>query len=281
VTEQDMARMPTLSWFPVRFLTDMMRGEKSVESWLVQARNLGFSYVEIHHALITGEQRLRSIQSRLQELALGVSMLTCAPDFTNPDPQVRKYQVDELKKQVDIAAFLGAPAIRVTAGMAYPNVGISDGIDWACCCLMKVAEYAEPKRIRLCLENHYKDRAWDRLDFAVDVGIFLELFDRLETSPVMVNFDTAQPMVVDIDEIGLLERVKHKVYNVHVGDRVRRQRPHVVIGEGMVDFDGLFSILSSLGYAGFFSVEDGSSEGDEGTRKGVEFLRAKIREHWG
>jgi sugar phosphate isomerase/epimerase len=278
---QEETGIPTLSWFPVRFLTEMVQGEKSIEAWLTQARDFGFSHVEIHHALIVDEQRMHQVHAKLCELGLGVSMLTCAPDFTNPDPQIRKKQVEKLKTKVSIAQFLGAPSIRVTAGMHYPDVSPADGINWACECLVEVGEYADPEGIKLCLENHYKDRLWDKLDFAVEVDIFLALYDRLKNSPVMVNFDTSQPMVIDIDEVALVEHVKEKVYNVHAGDRLRGQRPHVVIGEGMVDFDGLFSVLSSIGYSRFISVEDGSSEGDEGTRKGVAFLKRKIREHWG
>ncbi len=269
---------PTLTWFPVRFIRDIVRGKRSVDSWLRQAPELGFSWVEIYHALVADREGLNT---KLKELGLKVSMLTCAPDFTNPDAKVRKSQIEDMKSKVNTACYLGAPAVRVTTGMSYPETSIDEGINWASECLLELADYAEPKGVKLCLENHYKDRMWDRLDFAAKNEIFIRIYDRLRPTPVVVNFDTSQPMVMNTDELTLLEYVKEKVYNVHVGDRLRGQRPHVVIGEGEVDFDGIFSILKSVNYNRFFSVEDGSSEGDEGLRRGLSFLRAKASKYWG
>jgi sugar phosphate isomerase/epimerase len=121
----------------------------------------------------------------------------------------------------------------------------------------------------------------DATDFAAEVDVFLQVYDRLRTTPIMVNFDTAHPMVMDIDEIGLLDRVKDRVYNVHAGDRLRRQREHCVIGDGDVHFDAIFSILSAVGYHRFITVEDGSPQGDEGLRAAIRFLGLKIAQYWG
>jgi sugar phosphate isomerase/epimerase len=121
----------------------------------------------------------------------------------------------------------------------------------------------------------------DAIDFAAEVDVFLQVYDRLRSTPVMVNFDTAHPMVMDVDEIALLERVKDRVYNVHAGDRRRRQRAHSVIGEGEVNFDGVFSLLSAAGYHRFITVEDGSPQGDEGLREAIRFLGGKVAQYWG
>jgi sugar phosphate isomerase/epimerase len=109
----------------------------------------------------------------------------------------------------------------------------------------------------------------------------MDLYERLADTAVAVNFDTAQPVVMGSDAVALLEHVKHKVFNVHAGDRLPGQRAHSVIGRGAVDFDGVFSVLGAIGYRRFISVEDGSGEGDEGTREAMRFLQRKIDRHWG
>lgn len=274
---------PDLAWLPVRYINDIVDGRKKLEEVLAYAPGFGFEYVELHHSFILGPEHLDNLLAELERLGLGVAALTCGPDFTNPDPTVRKSQVSDMKRQVDIAHQLGADAIRATSGIGYPGVSLSDGLDWAVDGLLTVAEYAETQGVKLCVENHYRDRIWEegKLDFAVDLDTFLELYDRLEETPVMITFDTAQPMFIDIDEIALLKHVKDKVYHVHAGDRNRRERPHVVIGTGMVDYDSVFAILKSISYDRFISVEDGSAEGDNGLRQGLDFLRSKMAAQWG
>jgi len=281
-TDEELTKKkPILSWFPVRYITEIASGQRSDVEWLSQACKFGFTHVEIHFALIRDDQRLEVITSILKENHLGVSMFTCAPDFTNPDRRIRAFQLEDMKEKVDKAQMLGARGIRVTAGMQYPEIDIHQGLEWALEGLLQLADYAEPRGIKLCLENHYKDRTWDKLDFTVDLKIFLELFEQIRSTPIMINYDTSQPMVIDTDEIELLTRVSDKIFNVHAGDRLRRQRPHCVIGEGMVNFDGIFAHLKEKGYSRFISVEDGNPEGDEGLQRGLTYLRTKINQYWG
>jgi sugar phosphate isomerase/epimerase len=273
---------PVLTWFPVRLINPITSGVLSLESWLAQAPHFGFQYVEFHHCFVSDEETISTACRALNRLGLQVSMLTCAPDFTNPDPLARREQMTEMRRKVDTARRLGAPAVRVTTGMRHPGISTEEGAEWSCTCLADLADYAEPRDITLCLENHFRDRMWpaDATDFAAEVDVFLQVYDRLRSTPVMVNFDTAHPMVMDVDEIALLDRVKDRVYNVHAGDRVRRRRVHCVIGEGDVNFDAVFSILSATGYRRFITVEDGSPEGDEGLRAAIRFLHSKIARYW-
>jgi sugar phosphate isomerase/epimerase len=279
----DVLKAPVLTWFPVRLITPITSGDLPLEAWLGQAPRFGFLYVEFHHRFVSDQETVRSACRTLDRLGLRVSMLTCAPDFTNPDPLARREQLAEMRGKVDTCRQLGASSVRVTSGMRRPGVTAEDGMDWSSACLTDLAEYAQPRGITLCLENHFRDRMWpnDAIDFAAEVDVFLRLCDRLRPTPVMVNFDTAHPMVMNVDEIALLDRVKDRVHNVHAGDRLRGQRQHSVIGRGNVDFDGVFSILRTAGYHRFITVEDGSPEGDEGLRVAIHFLESKIARYWG
>jgi sugar phosphate isomerase/epimerase len=52
-----------------------------------------------------------------------------------------------------------------------------------------------------------------------------------------------------------------------------------VIGQGLNDYDAIFSTLRGVGFDGWISIEDGENGMDE-LRASVRFLRAKMAEHF-
>ena len=54
---------------------------------------------------------------------------------------------------------------------------------------------------------------------------------------------------------------------------------HGVIGQGLNDYDKIFSTLHREGFDGWVSIEDGENGMDE-LRESVAFLRAKIAQHF-
>jgi sugar phosphate isomerase/epimerase len=243
---------------------------------LASATRLGFTHIELHHSFVDEETA-----NLLREHHIGCSQLSCAPDVTNPDKGRRREELDAMRQKIALALSLGASTVRVTAGMAHPGVTINDGLEWAGSGLTDLAKDASRVGIDLCLENHYRDRMWNLTDFAAPPEIFLRLYKLLESTQVMVNYDTAQPMVVGGDGIALLRRVVSKVRNVHAGDRKRGAVSHSVIGEGDVDFDAVFRILRAANYQGFVAIEDGSQEGDVGLERGRRLIERAIQRYWG
>ncbi len=270
---------PTIAWMPVRLIAPILQGQLSVQEWLRQARGLGVSAVEIYHAFLT-EANLSQVRAELEANHLRVSQITCAPDFTNPDPAVRAAELEAMKRRVDWAATLGADAVRATAGMNHDAIDPYDATQYAVECLVQLAEYALPHGVYTCYENHYKDRLWTREDFAHPHERFLQIFEQLEPTPVRVNFDFANPLMTGADPVALLQRVAHKVHHVHAGDRLPGVYQHSVLGEGMVPFRPLLEILKAHGYTGYLSIEDGQPRGDEGFRQSLAFLNAQIDAVW-
>jgi len=54
---------------------------------------------------------------------------------------------------------------------------------------------------------------------------------------------------------------------------------HGVIGQGMNDYDKIFSTLQAAGFQSWISIEDGLN-GMEELRQSVRFLREKIDQHF-
>jgi len=275
---------PNLSWIPVRLMEDILvKKTMTAEQWLRSAPEFGLGAVEIYYAFLesTDPDYLQRACSLLKKLDLEVSMLTCSPDFAHPSEDVREQQLAQMKTYVDAAGVLDAPNVRVTTGMRHPEISEEEGIEWVVHSIELLGEYASAHGVTLALEDHYKDRfAWEHPDFAQKKETFLAIFDRLRNTPVMVNFDCSNPIMVGDNPLDILQAVKGRVVSVHASDRFAGVYQHSVIGEGMVDFDPIFKTLRDAGFTGWISAEDGNPEGDDGFRRSLAFLRRKIEEYW-
>jgi sugar phosphate isomerase/epimerase len=112
-----------------------------------------------------------------------------------------------------------------------------------------------------------------------------------------VNYDPSNTLLAGEDPLELLRRVKQRVATMHASDRylaegtleeLRREEDsvgdasrlrHGEIGKGLNDYDAIFRELTSVGFAGWISIEDGV-EGLEQLRASALFLRRKMAEHW-
>jgi sugar phosphate isomerase/epimerase len=274
--------VPRLSWFPVRLIQEVSEGRRSESGWLQSAEGFGFRFVELHQAFVSSPAQVRRIESALQAAGLGVAMITGASDLVHPSAQQRGREITRVRRNIEIAARLGAPAVRVTAGIRRTEISARDGFDRIRRSLDQLIPSAEREGVALCFENHYRDRTWpvDSVDFAADEQRFLQLAELIQATKARINYDSAQPMVIDADELALLERVAAQVFHVHLGDRRRGSRQHSVLGEGDVRISDVLAILRRRGYDRFISIEDGNAEGDVGLERGLRFVRQQIATHW-
>ena len=99
------------------------------------------------------------------------------------------------------------------------------------------------------------------------------------------------------EPLEILDRVKHRVVTMHASDRYLKhgtledlateegvmgyasRLAHGEIGQGMNDYDAIFSTLKSVGFDGWISIEDGE-EGIEQLERSVNFLRGKMAVHF-
>ncbi|MCS6862540.1 MAG: sugar phosphate isomerase/epimerase, partial [Abditibacteriales bacterium] len=239
------------------------------------------NYVEFHHALVpTAADEVAVFRATLDRYGLGVSMLTCAPDFTHPDAGERQRILAEMCRKVEVAQAIGAACIRGTIGCVHEGLSLEDGARYAAECLLRLAEYAEPRGVTVVTENHYRDRRWTKEDFGFRAEGFLAVFEKIKDAPVYVNFDFSNQIMSHEDPMSVLQVVKHKVRHCHVNDRKPGSYQHSLLGEGECDFDAIFRTLAEVGYEGYLSYEDGNPLGDDGTRQGFAFIRKKVAQYW-
>jgi sugar phosphate isomerase/epimerase len=158
---------------------------------------------------------------------------------------------------------------------------------------------AEKLDIILVIENHYKDDFWTEPEFAQMMDVFVDLVSRVDSPRFGVQFDPSNAIAAGEEPLELLEKVKHRVLTVGASDRhlsggsieeLRKQEggsagyvsffKHGVIGQGLNDYDAIFSILKNVGFSGWVSIEDGV-DGMQNMIDSADFLKEKIRKHWG
>ena len=104
-------------------------------------------------------------------------------------------------------------------------------------------------------------------------------------------------MLAGDDPLELLRRVRHRVVTMHASDRylatgtpddLRKAETvegyaarlsHGEIGQGLNDYDAIFTELRDAGFDGWISIEDGV-EGMDQLVRSVTFLREKIARYW-
>jgi sugar phosphate isomerase/epimerase len=245
--------------------------------------------------------RERSAWERHRRLAegrgLAIPMLCCSPDFTHPDPEYRRQQVEREKSWIDMAAALGSVTCRVLSGQRRPELSREEGIRVAAECIEACLPHAAASGITLVIENHYKDDFWQYPEFAQAMDVFCDLVDRIGSPHFGVNYDPSNALLAGEDPLELLRRVRSRVVTMHASDRYlaegtledlrrdetavgyARRLKHGEIGKGLNDYDAIFAELRGAGFDGWISIEDGV-EGLDQLERSASFLRGKMRRYW-
>lgn len=293
--------MPQLAVFPKAFMDPLcVTGEMSLEQWIELASTLDIDGLEFYSGFLDLQDPARWVDARrlAADKGLVIPMLCCSPDFTHPDPEFRQQQIDREKHWIDLTAALGGKFCRVLSGQRRPEVSREEGLQYAAECIQACLPYAKKKGVKLVIENHYKDNYWQYPEFAQHMDVFCELVDRIDSPQFGVNYDPSNTILAGEDPLELLQRIKHRVVTMHASDRylkegtiedLRKEEDsigyasrlaHGVIGQGLNDYNAIFSTLNEVGFDGWISIEDGE-DGMEQLRESVGFLRWKMLEHFG
>ena len=290
---------PKLAAFPKCFMDELcVSRTMKLSEWIALGATLGVDGLEFYSGFIQDEPGfLASAKADLERCGLAMPMLCCSPDFTQPDPILLQREIDREKRMIAIAAFFGGRFCRVLSGQRRPGLSRSQGVAQVVRVIRDLLPVAESHGVVLVLENHYKDNYWQYPEFAQKSDVFIEIVSQINSPWFGVNYDPSNALLAGEDPIVLLEQIKSRVACMHASDRYlahgtledlrkeedsagyARRLSHGVIGRGQNDYDKIFSILNSVGFKSWISIEDGMN-GMEDLRESVRFLRAKIGQHF-
>jgi sugar phosphate isomerase/epimerase len=299
---------PRLAAFPKGFFHQLIeRHDLTIEDFIRRAPSLGVAGVELYPRFLPGTSDLDVARLRhVAEVAeIELPMMCSSPDFTNPAPGAWNRAVVGMREMVDVMVELNPSgqwrSVRVLSGQDWPGVTESDGLAQAVAGIKAVLGYAEPKGVWVVLENHYKDGLWTYPEFARSSSRFLHILSKIESPLFGVNFDPSNAIMAGEDPLELLDLVLPRVrsmgasdrslrpgYNIndleaHTGTGYPEALTHGVVGEGLNDYLAIFSRLSTAGFRGWISIEDGAAGGEQGyadIASSARFLRALMAKYW-
>lgn len=272
----------------------MSEGRLDLFGVIKATAEIGFEGIEFSGFGPTGEgndptEFAKQVKDACAEANLAIMSWTIGADFLkNPVDD----EIQRLKGQVDIAAALGAPAMRHDATGGFP--GRANGLAEYMEALPIVAkgysgvtEYAATKGVKTMIENH---------------GFFFQDSDRVEALINKVgnpNFgalvDVGNFLCADEEPTMAVKRMAPYAFHVHAKDfhvkppcadpgdgwfRSRGGTPlrGAIVGHGNVQIKRCIDILKEAGYDGFLSIE---FEGMEDNRRALEIGFSNLKRYAG
>ena len=289
--------------FPKCYLDDIsVHHTMTVFDWIEMAKDLGAEGLEMYVGFFPTleDAFVDSVGEAISKAGFAMPMMCCSPDFTHPDPDYRLREIEKEAAMIRVTHRLGGPGAvcRILTGQRYPDVGVEEGLAWVTEAITTLLPVAREYDIVLGLENHYKDGYWKYPEFAQKMDVFLRVLDAIpERRYFGVQYDPSNAIVAGDDPIALLERVADRVVSMHASDRYLAEGAtlddlrqsdgtlgyspnlrHGVTGKGLNDYNRIFSILASVGYKGWISIEDGMNGMDE-MKESIEFLN-RMRDNY-
>jgi sugar phosphate isomerase/epimerase len=293
--------MPKLAVFPKAYMQELCKdGTMKVSEWIELAAKLEIDGIEWYAGFLemADTENWPKFRKQVESHGKVIPMLCCSPDFTHPDKAFREKEISKQKHWIEMTHILGGQYCRVLSGQRRPELSMEEGISFAAECIEACLPLAEKYGITLILENHYKDDFWEYPEFAQQMDVFCALVDRIHHPNFGVNYDPSNTFLAGEDPLELLYRVSNRVVTMHASDRyliegtiedlrkeeggalgyAKRLR-HGEIGQGLNDYDAIFTELKRVCFDGWISIEDGVDGMDQLARS-VSYLRKKIKVYW-
>jgi sugar phosphate isomerase/epimerase len=241
-----------------------------------------FDWIEVkypHDVLgFDGAAYDHAVRRLVEEYQPGVSLhVPTHYDLGMWSTAVRDRILDQVEASIDYSAELGASVVPIHPGtilhMDIPNGrhgGAAERVrkaaqrkkaraaDLTVFALQRLAERAEQHGITLALENVLLPQ--EIVHSAEDLA---ELLDRVNRDNVRALFDSGHANRVGLHSPSFIRSLGHRLAHVHVNDNDGTCDLHQQLGEGTVDFAGIFTALIEQGFSGAVVVETAYRTGDD------------------
>jgi L-ribulose-5-phosphate 3-epimerase len=220
-----------------------------------------FFMKKAHDEKYLGEMKKRAADLNVKSLLI---MCDREGNIGDPDKTRRQKTVDNHRKWIDAAKFLGCHSIRVNAASSGTY---QEQVKLAADGLTKLTEFGAKQDINVIVENH--GGLSSNADWLAEV---IELVDhkRCGTLPDFGNFRIKNGE--SYDSYRGIKKLMRWAKGVSVKDRVwddkGNQRP--------LDFERMLRIVLDAGFHGYCGIEFGGFAGLAASRKSLEQARAQV-----
>ena len=216
-------------------------------------------------------ERLEQVRNKAQECKLRVICLTpYYSRYNDLDDNIRRSEIEGLKKVIEYASFLGAEFVRIYGGSFTQEEQDPDGekrrrfVE----AMREAGDTAKKYGITLVVENHFNT-------MTVTAQLSQSIVGEIAHPNVGILYDQVNLAFVGGEDYqkaialqkGLIRYVHAKdlvfkgenrtfhassVSHVNEDERIVRSR---IVGEGIMDWPGIVKQLRSIGYQGWYSLE--------------------------
>jgi sugar phosphate isomerase/epimerase len=249
-------------------------GTMDLWGYLDECRRLDVDGVDLHLRLLGSDEpsHICEIKRRCLQLGFPIACLNVSNNFARPAADLPE-QIDLSRRGIELAAALGAPQVRLFAGV--PAAGDDRRAAWERCAaaLKTCADYGAEQGVRVCLQNHNHGAL---TEYGRDVLALVE-----QAGPHLGHvWDTGQYVGSPGASRSQAEGAREVLYEslettAHLATHVRCKIYRIASGaEEWLDYPRIFDILGRVGYNGFCSiVYEGRGDEVEDVRRAVPFLR--------
>ena len=231
----------------------------SVRKALDEARRMGFDGVELR--FVNGSDALwdlpeltaSALPSTRREVAdrgLAISGVGVRAHFHFTDPVKRQQQIDEAKRDIDIAGALGSTGARIWGDKVQPGGDRESTMKWISESLWTLAEYGRPMNVAMRLETHG--------DFTGSADC-LKILRDCGCHGAAVTWDPANVLAGSGERPATgAAKLGHYIEHVHFKDEKLLgggKRDIMLLGQGDIPLPEIVASLKKLKYKGFVSLE--------------------------
>lgn len=214
----------------------------------------------------TDEKYLAEMKKRASDHGVKSLIIMCDREgnIGNPDKAKRQQTVDNHRKWIDAAKFLGCHSIRVNAASAG---SWDEQVKLAADGLAKLTEFGAKQDINVIVENH--GGLSSNADWLAEV-IQAVNHDRCGTLPDFGNFRIKDGE--SYDSYRGIKKLMKWAKGVSVKDVVWNDKAK----QSPLDYDRMLKIVLDAGFSGYCGIEHGGFEGLNASRKALEDARDRL-----
>ena len=192
---------------------------------------------------------LATTRGAIADQGLVVAVIGSSACFHSAEMQERERNFDSALRMAEVAAGLGAPAIRVFGDRIQPGSDRKQTAARIADSLTRLADRLRPDSVQVWLETHG--------DFAA-VADVSEILAQLDSTEAGLIWDPANAFEQNGETPVIPPQMSSRVRHVHLKDLLRNVQGsarYMPTGEGEFPFHTMFAALEGIGFDGFVSFE--------------------------
>jgi L-ribulose-5-phosphate 3-epimerase len=259
------------------------RGERlDISTCIDKAAAMGFDGVEILHVQMKDEsaRAINGLKRQAHSLGLALMGFSTHQGFVSPDANERSTNVQKTLYQIDLAARLGIPTMRINTGRwgtikSFDDFMAKKGIEpaleghtedeafgWAIAAIEKLLPRAEECGVVLGLENH-----WGLGRTAAGV---LRIVEKINSPWLQMTLDTGNFLENSYEQMEQMASSKVPIALVQAKTYYGGGRWYALD----LDYAKIANILKSKNYRGWISLEfEGNEDAQTAVPKSLELMR--------